>query len=105
LPRAPKPDAHPTTVWTVQQFRNALSNEQRYRFLVPDCNTISTRLTDPTLNAKMREYDTAKEWAEFENRNLTLDNLLSSAFNGQWPQSKENQFTFSYKPHTAQKTT
>jgi len=43
--------AHPTAEWTLQQFRNAISGEEPYRYLIHDRDSIYSRELDSGLKA------------------------------------------------------
>jgi putative transposase len=42
---------HPTTEWTVQQFRSFLTGEEPYRFVVPDRDSVFSPPVDDALSA------------------------------------------------------
>ncbi len=43
--------AHPTAEWTLQQFREAIPSDHRYRFLIRDCDLIFSAEVDEQLKA------------------------------------------------------
>jgi hypothetical protein len=49
------------------------------------------------IEAALQQYETASQWAEFQNWRRTVDNLLSTEFSGQWPDAMFSNLRFRSK--------